>query len=147
MRAAEDIVWPGGEHPFRLGIGELRALEQRSDAGCFTILMRLIGQQARIDDVIGPIRLGLIGGGMAEKEAQRLVDMVLAEKASPYALAVTAADILRRFIMWEGDDQPGEAEAGEGTKTRTRSPTAKPDGQPTTEPEPSSDTPPGMSMT
>jgi exonuclease SbcC len=29
MRDAETFVWPGGEHAFRLGIGELRAIEQR----------------------------------------------------------------------------------------------------------------------
>ncbi|QOF71475.1 gene transfer agent family protein [Aminobacter sp. SR38] len=133
MRQAESIVWPGGEHDFRLGIGELRALEQKSDAGCAVILMRLLGAAWKIDDVIGPIRLGLIGGGMASHEAQKAVDEALQE-VSPYALAVTAADVLRRFIMWDGDDQPGEADAGAGKQTQTRSPTAEPDGQATTAP-------------
>jgi hypothetical protein len=111
MRGSETIVWPGGEHSFRLGIGELRAIEQRSDAGCAVILMRLIGQQWKIDDVIGPIRLGLVGGGMEERLAQKAVESAL-EVASPYALAVTAAEVLRRFVMWETDDQPGESVAG-----------------------------------
>ncbi|MBX4992288.1 hypothetical protein ABID08_000719 [Rhizobium binae] len=111
MRGSESIVWPGGEHSFRLGIGELRAIEQRSDAGCAVVLMRLLGQQWKIDDVIQPIRLGLIGGGMPEREAQTALDKAL-DVASLYSLAVTAADILRRFIMWETDDQPG-GEPGE----------------------------------
>jgi hypothetical protein len=133
MRQAESIVWPGGEHDFRLGIGELRALEQKSDAGCAVVLMRLLGAAWKIDDVIGPIRLGLIGGGMGSHEAQKAVDEALQE-VSPYALAVTAADVLRRFIMWDGDDQPGEADAGAGNQTQTRSTAAEPDGQATTEP-------------
>ena len=131
MRPAVTKVWPGGEHAFRLGIGELRAIEQRSDAGVFVVLMRLLSQLAKIDDIIGPIRLGLIGGGLPEKDAQKLVDLVLSDKASLYGLAVPAADILREFIMWDGDDQPGEAGA-EGTAAPNLSATEEPDGQPTT---------------
>jgi hypothetical protein len=111
MRGSEDITWPGGEHSFRLGIGELRAIEQKCDAGCAVILMRLLSSQWKIDDVIGPIRLGLIGGGMEERLAQKAIEAAL-DVASPYALAVTSAEILRRFIMWETDDQPGEPQAG-----------------------------------
>jgi hypothetical protein len=111
MRGSEEIVWPGGEHSFRLGIGELRAIEQRSDAGCAVVMMRLLSSQWKIDDVVGPIRLGLVGGGMQERDAQKAVEAAL-DVASPYALAVTAAEIIRRFIMWETDDQPGEPEAG-----------------------------------
>lgn len=110
MRNAEEIVWPGGEHAFRLGIGELRAIEQKCDAGCFVVMMRLLSSQARIDDVVAPIRLGLIGAGMLEKDAQRLVDSVLSETASPYTLTVTAAEILRRFLMWDGEDQTSSGE-------------------------------------
>lgn len=134
MRTAETIVWPGGEHNFRLGIGELRALEQRCDAGCVVVLMRLLGQTWKIDDVLSPIRLGLVGGGMDERAAQKAVDDALAV-ISPYALAVTSADIIRRFIMWDGDDQPGEADAGAESQTGNRSRTEEPDGPATTEPE------------
>lgn len=112
MRDSEDIVWPGGEHSFRLGIGELRAIEQRCDAGCFIVMMRLLSSQCKIDDVLAPIRIGLEGGGMSKADAQRTVDNVLADVASPYTLTVTAAEILRRFLMWDGEDQPGEAQAG-----------------------------------
>lgn len=133
MRAAFTKVWPGGEHPFRLQIGELRAIEERSDAGVAVVLMRLMSSAWKIDDVLGPIRLGLIGGGMPDRDAQRLVDKVLADGASLYSLALPAADILREFIMWDGDDQPGEARAGTMT-VEPRSATEKPDGQATTAP-------------
>lgn len=134
MRPAETIVWPGGEHSFRLAVGEMRALEQRCDAGVVVILMRLLGQSWKIDDVVQVLRLGLIGGGMAEKEAQTTIDKAL-DTASLMALSVPAADVLRRFVMWEGDDQPGEAHAGKA-KSPTRSKTEKPDGQATTAQEP-----------
>lgn len=121
MRGSEEIVWPSGEHAFRLGIGELRAIEQKSDAGCAVIMMRLLSTAWKIDDVIQPIRLGLIGAGMAERDAQRTLETAM-DTASPYALAVTAADILRRFIMWEtadqpGGDSPGEHPAGEASQS------------------------------
>jgi hypothetical protein len=75
-------------------------------------MMRLLASQFKIDDVIQPIRLGLIGAGMPEREAQKALDSAL-EVASPYSLAVTAADILRRFIMWSDEDQPGGKKPGE----------------------------------
>lgn len=116
MRGAEDIVWPGGEHPFRLGIGELRAIEQRSDAGSAVVMMRLLTGQWKIDDVFSTLRIGLVGGGMSEADAKKTIDSAL-ESASPYKLSVTAADLIRRFIMWdEGDEQPGEPQA-EATAT------------------------------
>ena len=135
MRPVETIVWAGGEHPFYLGIGQLRAIEQRCDAGCAIVMMRLIGAQWKIDDVVATLRLGLIGGGMKEAEAQKTIEAAL-DIASPYALAVPAADLLRRFLMWEGeDDQPGESEAGRRAKTRSpRSRTAKSDGRDTMPP-------------
>lgn len=111
MRGSETIVWPGGEHQFRLGIGELRALEQRCDAGVAVVLMRLIGQQWKIDDVVSTLRIGLIGGGMAERDAQKTIEAAL-DVSSPYGLSVPAASILTKFIMWETDDQPGESVAG-----------------------------------
>ena len=106
-RPSEHVTWAGGEHSFRLGIGELRAIEQRCNAGVFVVMMRLMGGQHGIDDVLQPLRLGLIGGGMPEKDAKELIDRVL-DDCSPYALTIAAADVLRRFIMWEGEDAPGE---------------------------------------
>lgn len=132
MRQAETLVWPGGEHAFRLGIGELRALEDRCDAGCSIILMRVLGQTWKINDIWHTLRLGLIGGGMTEKAAQEAVSNAF-DTASPMALSIPAADVLRRFLMWEGADQPGEAQAGEASSP-TRSQTDEPAGQPTTEP-------------
>ena len=121
MRSAETIVWAGGEHRFRLGIGELRAVEQASDAGVSVVLLRLLGGQWKLDDVLSPIRLGLIGGGMADSEARRVMETVMGT-ISPYELSITAADVLKRFIMWESEDAPGEQGAG-AARHQTRSQT------------------------
>lgn len=133
MRAAETLVWPGGEHAFRLGIGELRALEKACDAGCFTVLMRLLSRQPMIDDILSTIRLGLIGGGMPDREGQQTLDRAL-QVTNPYALALTAAEVLQRALMWDDADKPGELAAGAERPIQTRSPTDGHGGPDTTEP-------------
>ena len=75
----QTLVWKGGEHPFWLRIGELRALQQHCDAGPFWVYGRLISGQWRVEDVRETLRLGLIGGGMSEKDAGKLVDQSLEE--------------------------------------------------------------------
>lgn len=136
MRGAEEIRWAGGINQFRLAIGDLRAIEQRCNAGVAVVMMRLLGQQWGVDDVVQPILLGLTGAGMSEPDAKRALDKAHST-ANMYALAITAAAILQKFIMWDPDgDAPGEAQAGEESKIQTRSPTDAPSGQPTTAQEP-----------
>lgn len=136
MRGAEEIKWAGGINQFRLAIGDLRAIESRCDAGVAVVMMRLLGQQWKIDDVVQPIMLGLQGAGMSEPDAKRCIDRAHST-ANMYALAITSAEILRRFIMWDPDgDVPGEPQAGAESQTQTRSPTDAPSGRPTTEQEP-----------
>jgi len=110
-----ELVWTGGEHPFLLRIGELRALQQKCDAGPMFIMTRLLTGSWMVDDVIETIRLGLIGGGMDQAEARKLVNKYVGDGA--YQKNVLAAvAILRISIMEDEDDPVGEPEAGE-TKT------------------------------
>lgn len=135
MRSAHTIVWAGGEHSFRLGIGELRAIEQATDAGVSVVLMRLLGQQWKIDDVLSPIRVGLTGAGMEPEKAKWALDRAL-ETASPYALAITAAAILSRFLtLNEENNPPGESRA-EVEPDALRSRTGGQDGLSSTSAEP-----------
>lgn len=129
MRDALTLVWPGGEDSFRLNIATLRAIEQRSNAGLAVILTRLLSGTWYLDDVYSVIRLGLIGGGMSEKDAQLKMELAL-ETHSLYALTIVAAHILQHFIMWEEhDDQPGELqEVQENPISENPSQTEEPDG-------------------
>ena len=115
MRPVE-LVWSGGEHPFLLRIGELRALQSKCEAGPAWIMTRLLSGQWMVDDVVETIRLGLIGGGMEEKEARKVVNECVGDGAYQRNV-VTAAAILRISIMGEADDPVGETEAGETTET------------------------------
>lgn len=115
------LTWAGGEHDFELKLGELRALQQRCDAGPYFVLQRLSSGRWLVEDVVEPIRLGLIGGGMDRQDADRLVRLHVEEKPLLHA-AMTAQAILTVALVGEhddpvGDEEPGERQAGEVTNS------------------------------
>ena len=130
---AVKIVWAGGEHDFRFAIGELRALEQRCDCGCAVILARLFEGKFKVDDIYEVLRLGLMGGGLTERQAVRLIESSYPH-ANLFELAVSAATVLTRFISWPTgvqDDTPEEVKSGEepATTNSNPSPTESSDGR------------------
>lgn len=128
---AKTILWPGGEHDFLLDIGALRAIEDRCKAGVSVVYNRLLTNEWYVDDIIQPLRLGLIGGGMTDRQAKALIESSY-DVANYYALAIPAAAVLGWFITWETgpevDDPVGEAEGSRSTNGSHRSQTASPDG-------------------
>lgn len=107
--ASVTLTWAGGEHPFELRIGELRALQQRCDAGPAWILGRLTKSQWMVDDVIETIRLGLEGGGMEKADARKLVTQFVEER--PFTDSVlTAQTILFSALYGDPDDVLNENE-------------------------------------
>ncbi len=65
--------WADGEHTFRLAIGAMRELQTKTGTGPYKVLERLRDNDWRVDEIREVIRLGLIGGGMAPSEVNRLV--------------------------------------------------------------------------
>lgn len=116
-------VWEGGEHPFRLGIGELRALQAATGVGPLFLLGRITGSQWFVDDIIDTIRLGLVGGGMSEKDATALTNRVFTENTPVlYRSMLLAVRILKDAVMGDpedpvGDDPSGENQAGSVTNS------------------------------
>lgn len=131
MGRARRLPWAGGESEFCLAIGELRALEQRRDAGIGTIQKRMYAGDFYVDDIVETLRLGLQGGGMTEREAQRLIEAAY-RSANYITLAVEAANILTLFVAWpigEAADDPDLGETGAAmTSPPSHSPTAEPAG-------------------
>lgn len=126
------LTWQGGEHEFALPIGQLRALQDRCDAGPAHVLGRLASGQWRVDDVTETIRLALMGGGLERSEAVRLVKLHVEEK--PLAQSVTLASaVLMAALYGPEDDSLGETTAG-----AAGSPSREDDGssQASTAPEP-----------
>lgn len=106
------LTWAAGEHPFALPIAQIRALQDRCDAGPAFILQRLASQRWHVDDVISTIRLGLEGGGMEKEEARKLVKKHVEDE--PIALSVmTAQAVLMAALYGPEDDVVGEPQAGE----------------------------------
>jgi hypothetical protein len=90
------VAWAGGEHLFKLGIGQLIKLQEACDCGPMQHLARLRDGTWRVADVVEPIRWGLVGGGMDVAEANRLIkqyvhDTPLAQHALPAQAILIAA--------------------------------------------------------
>lgn len=107
------IVWPGGEHRFLLRLGELRALQKNCDAGPEQILNRLRLGAWRVDDLVEPIRLGLVGSGeMSASEAGPYVARIMAQYP-PIPFKIAAQAIMSAALFGDPDDIVGEPPAGE----------------------------------
>lgn len=65
--------WGGELRTFRLALGEIRKLQERTGAGPYELLRRMTSGTWRVDDLRETIRLGLEGGGASTSEAGRLV--------------------------------------------------------------------------
>jgi hypothetical protein len=105
------LTWPGGEHDFLLDIGKLRALQAACEAGPEQIFKRLGDGTWRVDDSFQTVRLGLIGGGMADEEARKVT--TLAFDSHPLrSFCPVARLILLAALVGDKDDQVGE-DAGE----------------------------------
>lgn len=63
-----------GEKVFALTPPLIRELEAKMSCGIGEIARRILNNSYRFDDVCHTLRLGLIGGGLAPEEADRLVN-------------------------------------------------------------------------
>lgn len=69
-----DLPFADGTYTFRLAIGGLEELQEKTNVGPMVLLRRLLAGEWRVADLRETIRIGLIGGGMAPQEARKLVD-------------------------------------------------------------------------
>jgi len=82
------LEWADGEYPFALRSGEIEELEsisfnpetEKKGIGIGAVWMRLMGGGWFVGDIFNVIRLGLIGGGLDEIKAKRLVDFYVKNK-------------------------------------------------------------------
>lgn len=134
-RAAEvRLDFAGEERLFRLGIGQLRALDEACDCGPMELLTRFSSGSWRIRDLRETILQGLKGGGMADGEATKLIRTTIDEGPLQQYVPVAYAVTLAAVVGVEGDDL-GEPE-GEATESRP-SPDQNSASPVSTEPEPS----------
>lgn len=115
------LTWADGEHTFRLPIGQLRELQEKTDCGPMELLNRFFRGTWRLDDVRETIRLGLIGGGTKPIDALALVGRYV--DARPLAESVPVAQaVIGGLLFGSQEDNPvrGKAQAEESeTSSRT----------------------------
>lgn len=116
------IEWRGGSHDFCIAkTGDQMALEEKCGVGIFAVAGRLqsvmghmaqglVGGAAYVQDIRETIRLGLIGGGMAPAEANKVV--ALHVDGHPLAHSVFVAfGILEAALVGIPDDPVGKKDA------------------------------------
>ena len=135
------LLWGDAEYSFRLGIGELRKVQERCDSGPAEIATRLyaiattvknkgtveqavafgMGGAWKVDDVREVILRGLVGGGMTEHDAAKVVRERLDEQMDFKRGAPLAYAIIMAAISGPEDEPLGEEKAGtEKPKRRSR---------------------------
>lgn len=110
--ASVELTWADGTYTFRLGWGEIEALQEACDAGPWVILERLANKTCMIGDISNVIRQGLIGGGMVPTEATKLVQRYV-EKRPPSESMLHAMSILQVGLHGSPDEPVGERQAAD----------------------------------
>ncbi len=126
---AVTLNWPGGEDDFLFRLGELEALDDKTAEGVLDFRYRLSLGLARgslayapvkVREVLDCLRLGLIGGGMDRKDADRKVRIAF-ENGDISEMNLTAFTAISHSLTGKGYDPVGEAEA-EGNPPASSSP-------------------------
>lgn len=116
------IVWPGGEHPFRLALGEFEGLQQKTDCGPEYLLLKLRSGQWSASELFETLRFGLIGGGMDQGAAMKAVRNAF-DRHPLISFKVPALAVLVAGLYGPADDSTGE-DSPAGDPTQTHSPAA-----------------------
>lgn len=116
--ASITLEWADGEYVFRLPLGQLRELQEKTDCGPLFLFNRILAGQWKVDDLRETIRLGLIGGGLEPAKATTLVKRYVDER--PYTESIKPAQaILGAALIGAPDgEKPGKRKAAkEAAKT------------------------------
>lgn len=144
------FAWADGEYTFRLGLGELRRLQEKTGAGPYELLRRLATGVWRVDDMRETIRLGLQGGHSVLTEHNAIDDLRINRLIEHYvdnrpllSGIAAAVRVLEAALLEPEDDPVPKSPAAEGTppsSPRESSPSPS-----STDGDRSSDTPPRRS--
>lgn len=107
-----EFDWGGEQRRFRLALGEIRKLQERTNAGPFELLRRLTSGSWRIDDLRETVRLGLEGAEVTSSEAGRLVRDYIDGKPLLESVMV-AARILEAALSGAPDELIPKSEEAE----------------------------------
>ncbi len=109
--ASTSAVFGDDEHTFRMALGELRELQEKTGVSPFAVLARLVAYMPMVDDAPEIIRLGLVGGGMVPVDAVRLTERYARQRPPAESIPLATA-ILKAGLLGVPDEKPGKS-AGE----------------------------------
>lgn len=116
------IVWPGGEHSFRLALAQLQGLQQATDCGPEWLAMKLRSGQWLATEAFEVLRWGLIGGGMDAGAAKKAV-LDAFDRHPVGAFKVPALAVMMASLYGPADDPAGKPSPA-GVEAPTASPEA-----------------------
>lgn len=115
-----DLAWPDETRTYHLDIPRLKELQEKRGAGPAAIAQRIVEGTFKVEDVLEPIRLGLIGGGLVPSEAltlvNRLVEVLPLYECAAAALSIITA-ALKGVEVDEGKAPPTKSTRQPGRKT------------------------------
>lgn len=114
MSQSVTMTWPGGEHSFRLALAQLEGLQQKTDAGPEWMLMKLRSGQWTAVDLFETLRFGLIGGGMGDGEAGKIVRDAF-DRHPLINFKVPALAVLMAALYGPAEDPAGKPSPAGGT--------------------------------
>lgn len=121
------LEWADGEYDFKLGIGELRELQEKTRreerdgkytyVGPMKLFSMLSSDDWLTDDVRETIRIGLIGGGKTPIEAQRLVRRYVDEVPDWTLNCKIAANVVAAAMLGWEIEPLGKSEGAETSES------------------------------
>jgi hypothetical protein len=102
-----ELPFNGQKTFFRLAWRELMKIQEACDAGPYVVLDRLVSGRWRLEDISEVIKWGLIGGGMPQSEALKLVEVEV-EGRRPLENLVIAQTVLGAGVVGAPEEDVGK---------------------------------------
>lgn len=116
------LPFNGQRTMFKLAWRELMKIQEACDAGPYVVLDRLVSGRWKLQDISEVIKWGLIGGGMEQGQALKLVETEV-ETRPPLENLVIAQKVLGAGVVGSSEEEVGkkfEAASQGGSKRRSR---------------------------
>ncbi|MDX0310561.1 gene transfer agent family protein [Sinorhizobium meliloti] len=113
------VPFNGQKTFFKLAWRELMKIQEACDAGPYVVLDRLVSGRWRLQDISEVIKWGLIGGGMPQADALKLVENEVEGRPPVENLAI-AQQVLGAGVVGAPEEEVGKKFAAAKQKTRSR---------------------------
>lgn len=110
---AVDQDFGDGTYTFRLALGELEELQEKTGLGPFVVMQRLASNEWKTSDVRETLRIGLIGGGTPAADALRLVRRYVDDRPDWLKNALIARVVVQSALIGAPEELPGKEPAPE----------------------------------